>query len=202
MSDENTTLNDLVRAHMRAHEYATVAEVRAACPGVDPLKASNALERLARLGDVRKVGLIDGYRSDGLPKKVTQYKYIKDSSRAPGPLAHAKNKTLLDVQPRATRAQRSKTIVQRKPSGYAPGHFTALARAESDALPTGFPPCFDWDGSRKLTESLPIAKLQTILRRELDSASGKGWGGGTSVMPGTPMQARPSFMGRIPGAAA
>jgi hypothetical protein len=199
---EQKTVASLVRDHMKARQLSTLTEVIEAYPGVEPEKLGAALERLTVLGDVRKMGVIEGKRRDGKRKRMTQYKYVKDSSRAPGPLAHAKNKTLIDVQPRAVRTARSKAIVKAAPSGYEPGHFTAPFRAASEALPDGFPPRFDWDGVRKAHEPLPIAMLQTILRRELDSRTGKGWGGGTSVMPNTPMQARPAFMGHLPGFAA
>jgi len=202
MTQEVTSIAAKVRAHMKAHQYATLTEIIDAIPGYEPSKLGGALERLAVMGDVRKVGLIEGKRRDGKRKMMTQYKYVKDSSRAPGPLKHARNKTLLDVQPRGARAARTKYLVKVAPSGVEPGYFTAPFRAASEALPDGFPPKFDWDGVRKAQEPMPIAMLQTILRRELDSRTGKGWGGGTSVMPNTPMQARPAFMGHLPGLAA
>jgi hypothetical protein len=51
------------------------------------------------------------------------------------------------------------------------------------------------------TTQAAISMLQTLQRRESDSATGKGWGSGTTVMPGTPGQARPAFMGKFPEAA-
>lgn len=198
---EPITYASLVRDVMQRLGTATIADLRRELPTVDTSKLGPALERLAVLKDVRKLPeRIEGERIDGKRKRLTVYRYIKDSSRKPGPLAHAKSKTLLDVQPRAARASRTKYLVKVAPSGYPDGYFTAPFRAATEDGPAGFPPYFDWDGRRGYVP--PAAQLQTILRRELDSASGKGWGGGTSVMPGTPMQARPAFMGTLPGLSA
>lgn len=197
---ETTTYASLVRDVMKRLGTATIADLRQELPHIDTSKIGPALERLAVLKDVRKLPeRIEGARIDGKRKRLTVYRYIKDSSRKPGPLAHAKSKTLLDVQPRAARASRTKYLVKVAPSGYPDGYFTALMRAPSEACPDGFPPRFK---PADFSAVAPVAQLQTILRRELDSASGKGWGGGTSVMPNMRMQARPAFMGTLPGFAA
>jgi hypothetical protein len=80
--------------------------------------------------------------------------------------------------------------VQRTASGYEPGHFTALMTAHN------WPPKFV---SRWNIAAQRVGLLQTVQRRESDSATGTGWGSGTTVMPGTPGSARPAFMGRLPG---
>ena len=107
-------------------------------------------------------------------------------------------KTLIDMQPRAVAAARSRQRVLTAPPDYPAGYFTALAMAPSKALPHGFPP--KWRPSQHARPA-PVSLLQTVARREADSTTGKGWGTGTQLMPGKTTQDRPAFMGKLPGVA-
>jgi hypothetical protein len=89
--------------------------------------------------------------------------------------------------------------VQHKPTGYEPGYFAGWMSQPTEDGPDGFPPFF----KSRLTVTVPrVAMLQTIQRRESDSATGKGYGAGTCVMPNTSTRLRPGFMGKLPGVAA
>lgn len=122
--------------------------------------------------------------SDGRTVQAKVYEWVGFENASPD---YGANSTLRDVQPRATRAMRSKTAVQRKASGYAPGHFT------QDMTANNWPPGFV---SRIVSGPAPVSSLQTIARRESDSATGKGCGDGTQVMAGTPTNPRPQMMRR------
>lgn len=193
------SINEQVREKIRVMGCATIVDLRHALAHIDPGQVRKALERLVEMKDVVRSGSVEGQLEDGRKKKLVNYRYAKNSARGAGKLEHAKHKTLLDIQPRGAMVARTKGAVQRAPSGYPEGYFTALLSAPSEACPHGWPPRFEPASVRKIA---PVAQLQTILRREQDSANGKGWGGGTTVMPGTTMQARPAFMGTLPGLAA
>jgi hypothetical protein len=114
--------------------------------------------------DVRKAsGKIEGARIDGKRKRVTLYRYVKDSGRqlAKNPRPKAACKTLRDVQPRAAIASRTKQRVKIAHSGIEPGFFTALMYAPSEENPTGWPPEFVPSG---VVSAPKIAQLQAILR--------------------------------------
>ena len=124
---------------------------------------------------------------DGRTVQAKVYEYVgKDFKQAPKP-EYTATSVARKVHPKATKALHSKATVQRKDSGYAEGYFTAYISAHD------WPPGFT---SRIAPGPALPSTLQTIARRESDSASGKGWGDGTQVMTGTPNTARPKMMVR------
>jgi hypothetical protein len=96
--------------------------------------------------------------------------------------------------PREAGRSRKRKTKQVTPSGYPDGYFTEQIRSSSWAGLLSFCPGFQ--------AAAQVSTMQTIARRESDSATGKGWGTGVSVMPNTPGWKRPGFMGAMPGARA
>jgi hypothetical protein len=104
------------------------------------------------------------------------------------------------IDPRGPNGRRY-VLVDKSPSVPAtadsPRSFLSAVTDPSEDNLLGWPPMFV---SRFDAPAAPVSRLQTLQRRESDAATGKGWGQGTTVMPGTPSTGRPEFMGRLPGA--
>lgn len=193
MTDGKPNMRAMVREVVKSlGPTFTRADVYAAFPHLDRrTEVDPAFTSLCRknLGDhcVRQIKREHVRCSDGSRRTVSFFEYFDPA------LPQSWPKELREVANRGGAANRIRAQVQHAPSGYAPGYFTELIRANN------WPPSFE---SRLNVTRAPISMLQTVQRREADSATGKGWGGGACVMPGTPMQARPAFMGSLPGVAA
>ena len=178
-----------VRIAMREMRNASRDELRQRLPHLTAEQVSNGVDNLASQKHVKAATKTRHKMTDGRTKMVWIYRYIGPEFDQPRkPPRHVKSpETLHRAQPMSAIAARTKKHVAQATSGYAAGHFTADMRAND------WPPGFT---SRIAPGPALPSTLQTIARRESDSASGKGWGDGTQVMMGTPNTARPKMMVR------
>ena len=183
------TNTDHVRAACKRLGRFTRLDLLAALPEMTKKDIGRAFDGLAK-GEAKAVPGVTVptvLACDGRTVQAIVYEYVgKDFKRAQKP-EYTATTAARQVLPRATKKLHSKAAVQRKPSGYADGHFTADMRAND------WPPGFV---SRIAPGPALPSSLSVIARRESDSATGKGWGDGSQQLPGTPDTLRPTMMRR------
>ena len=183
------TNTDHVRAACKRLGRFTRVDLLAALPEMTKKDIGRAFDGLAK-GEAKVVPGVEVptvLACDGRTVQAKVYEYVgKDYKQAPKP-EYTATSVARKVQPKATKALHSKATVQRKSSGYAPGHFTQDMRLHD------WPPGFT---SRIAPGPALPSSLSVIARRESDAATGKGYGAGTVVMTGTPTNPRPKMMVR------